>query len=80
MPTNYPYILDNDLSLANISDVITPATLTSPINSTSAVINVNSTLNYASINGLIVIDNEQIIYTGSTPTSFTGCSVEFLEH
>lgn len=51
-----------------------PTTLSNNINDSVTTINVSSTSGYPPINGTIMIDNELINYTGTTATSFTGCS------
>jgi hypothetical protein len=74
MATQYPFQLDSTTNIPNIVDLASPTTLSQSIGITDSTINVVSTSGYPINNGLIVIDKEQIFYTGSTPTSFTGCT------
>jgi hypothetical protein len=74
MSTNFPQKLDTTASLFNIADVYPkPTTLTQTTQLTDSVLNVASTTGYPLANGLIVVENEQIFYTGTTAKSFTGC-------
>lgn len=60
-------------SFFNGGDGYGSTTLSSAINSSVTTIPVVDTTGFASPTGTIIIDSEQISYTGVTPTSFTGC-------
>lgn len=53
--------------------VDTPAYLTAALTAVATTVTVNSTTNFPSA-GRIIIDAEQINYTGTTATTFTGCT------
>lgn len=67
--------LDQYLKLDNLTPevIVGFTTTTAAINSTQQTINVSSTKGFPNSYGLLKIDDEIITYTGTTPTSFTGC-------
>ncbi len=57
-----------------LATALVGTTLTAFITSTATTINVASTTGFASPSGSLWIGNELITYTGTTSTSFTGCT------
>jgi len=71
----YPTALVTDADLPRVGDGIDQrTTLTGAHTSVVTTITVASTTGFASTNGTIVIGGEQIYYTGTTSTTFTGCT------
>lgn len=77
MSTNFPSKLDTTNTLPNIVDIVTPTILTEEVFPTDTVIYVKSTDFYPLRDGLIVIGNEQIVYSEVTENSFVDCSRGF---
>jgi hypothetical protein len=73
--TNYPASLDDTASLPVPVDAKV-ATLTVGLTSAAPTATVNSTIGFPA-KGIIVIDSEQIAYTGTTSTTFTGLTRGF---
>lgn len=71
--TNFPYELDTTLNLPNIAEISVPTSLSDFVTPVDTVITVESTANYPSANGLIIIDDEQIVYQSITETEFIDC-------
>ena len=77
MPTNYPGSLDSasggtPFGFANVRNFLS-TTLNGAHNAAVTTITVVSTTNFPT-RGLISIDTEVISYTGTTATTFTGCT------
>jgi len=73
---NYPGSANNDANLYigvnNLSTVLTD----NPLTAGAVTVNVSDTTNFPTV-GIITIDLEAIHYTGTTGTSFTGCTRGF---
>jgi hypothetical protein len=73
MATKFPAQSDTTQNLYNIADLISPAVTTQLVSIADTTITVNTTTGYPNSNGLIVLGNEQILYTNISGNSFTGC-------
>jgi len=69
---NYSLTAATDLGAGSFT-VATPAYLTVALTTATTTITVNSTTGFPA-SGRITIDAEQINYTGTTATTFTGCT------
>jgi hypothetical protein len=79
MPSNYPNQIDDASTLLNPVDRFSDRPLTTKTTTLvmpgDITIAVESTdLGFADSYGVLSIDDELIIYTGKTPTAFTGCA------
>jgi len=79
MASNYPSSIDDASTLLNPVDKSSTRTLSTTLSAlalsgdtTLAVVDTTAT-GFASTYGVLTIDDEIIIYTGKTATSFTGC-------
>lgn len=73
MSTLFPSQIDNVTSLFQAADNPQPAVLTVAATIAITTLTVSSTAGYPASYGVLQLDQEQIIYTGVTATSFIGC-------
>ena len=69
--------IDQYINVNNLTNLVETVTLTSDVSFSDSTVNVSSTDGFPKTYGLILIDNEIILYKSKTSTSFVDCSRGF---